>query len=53
MSKLDDMTIGDLKAVTAFLADGIKAKSHSLPVGKPVMVRTVTHYYTGRRGLAD
>ncbi len=43
--KIDDMTIGDLKRIQELIGGG---KSHSLPVGKAVFIRTATNYLTGR-----
>jgi len=49
---IDNMTVGDLKQV-AKIAAGITGSAcatedHPYPVGKPVFIRGVTMYYTGR-----
>ncbi len=47
---IDDLTIKELREI-AKLASGIGgarcSKSHSIPSGVNVFIRTVTHYYTG------
>lgn len=44
--KMDELTIGEAKELASMLK--ASSQSHSLPVGKQVIIRTVTHYYTGR-----
>lgn len=43
---IDELTIGEVKQLTAMF--GTNANSHSIAVGEPVLIRTVTHYFTGR-----
>ena len=44
---INDLTIGQVKEIQSLLGSS-RASEHSLPVGEKVIVRTVTHYYTGR-----
>ena len=48
MSKLDDLTLGELKEAAALLSCGNAPKSHSMRIGDKVFMRTVTYHYTGR-----
>ena len=47
---INSMTVGELKEIAAIAAGlgGGCAKTHSIPVGEKVFVRTVTMSYTGR-----
>ncbi len=45
---IDDLTVGQLRQIRALLnEDGSRNNSTSLRVGTWVIIRTVTHYYTG------
>ena len=50
MSKIDELTIREAKELAQFVRGGTMGggKSHSLVVGESYLVRTVTHYYTGK-----
>src|ERR1035437_9842667 len=48
---IDDLTIGQAREIAAmFSQNRISSKDEPtpLPVGKNVLIRTVTHYYTGK-----
>jgi hypothetical protein len=49
---VDEMTIGELKQIQALVNCGTaptsQVKAHPYQVGKAYLIRTVTHYYTGR-----
>ena len=42
---IDELTIGQLKQLQSIMG---KADAHPWKVGKAYLIRTVTHYYTGR-----
>lgn len=46
--KLDDLTVGELKQISNLLNTGSCEKKSDYPVGKNVIVRTVTMIYTGK-----
>lgn len=46
--KIDDLTVREARELCAAFGSKPKVKSHSIPVGEAVFIRTVTHYYTGR-----
>jgi len=45
---IDSLTIGELKQLIALLGDSVQKQSHSLKEGSKVLIRSVTHYYTGQ-----
>ena len=46
---IDDLTVGQIKELTSFgFTDRVKSHPSKYPVGKNVIVRTVTMIYTGR-----
>lgn len=45
--KIDDLTIREAREIASMFGT-TAAKSHSLPVGEAVLIRTVTLHYTGR-----
>jgi hypothetical protein len=46
---IDDLTLKQIREIAALAPCAKKrVKSHSIPVGEAVLIRTVTHYYTGR-----
>jgi hypothetical protein len=44
---IDDLTVGQLKQIRALLNEDARGNATSLRVGTKVIIRTVTHYYTG------
>ena len=45
---IDELTIGEAKQLSKMFGKEIAAKTHSIPVGECVFIRTVTMHYTGR-----
>lgn len=43
---IDKLTIGEVKSLLALV--GGAGKTHSIPIGEAVFIRTVTHHFTGR-----
>lgn len=49
MSKIDEMTIGEAKALAAMFGHGVAVgRPCPFEVGKAYLIRTVTHYWLGR-----
>lgn len=45
---IDELTLGQIKEIKLLLEDSKTADTHGYPVGKNVIVRTVTMIYTGK-----
>ena len=44
---IDNMTIGELKQIKCLIGD-TKSESTAWKIGQAYLIRTVTHYYTGK-----
>ena len=44
---IDSMTIGELKQIQTLIGQG-KTESNPWKIGQAYLIRTVTHYYTGK-----
>ena len=46
---IDKLTIGEAREIARLVSGGVECStSHSWQLGMQVIIRTVTHYYTGR-----
>lgn len=45
---IDDLTLGQAKALVAMLGSSVAMPDHPYPVGEAVFIRSVTYHYTGR-----
>ena len=48
MINTDELTLGQLKEIQALSCGTTRSAKHPYPTGCNVIIRTVTHYYTGR-----
>ena len=45
---IDELTIGEVKKLTAMIGMNTKQDNHSLKIGEKVFIRTVTMHFTGQ-----
>lgn len=46
--KIEELTIGEAREIASMFSSKLSAQTHSFTIGKSVIIRTVTHYFTGR-----
>ncbi len=45
---IDNMTVGEIKQIQNLFGQSRQAESTAFVIGKQYLIRTVTHYYTGK-----
>ncbi len=48
MSKIDEMTIGEIRQLQSMFNTSACSKNHPYKIGEAYFIRTVTHHFTGK-----